>query len=115
MFLTLNNKVKENKNIVVLNNRVKVENAFLTINTKIQEKQLRIENNNIIFLGKSEFIVDNNDPKLDVYVNMENLDKPRNIELGQDEVELFVDSNNGLSYINSYEEIKLLKQGVVKK
>ena len=115
MFLTLNNKMKDDKKIVVSNNRVKVENSFLTINNKIEEKQVKIEKNNIIFSGKSEFIIDNNNPKLNFYSNMENSDKPRNIQLKDGEVELFVDNNKNLSYINNNEEIKFLKQGVVEK
>ena len=115
MFLTLNNKIKDGKSIIVTNNKVKVQNAFITLNAILDEKQLTIDKNNIVFSGKSEFIVDNNDPKLNIYVNMENADKPRNVELKDGEVELFVDNNKNLSYINNNEEIKSLKQGVVEK
>ena len=115
MFLTLNNKIKNGKSIFIFNNNVKVENAFITINTFLEEEQLKIEKNNIVFSGKSEFIIDNNNPKLNVYANMENAEKPRNTELKDGEVELFVDNNKNLNYINNNEEIKFLKQGVIER
>jgi cell fate regulator YaaT (PSP1 superfamily) len=115
MFLKLNNKLNEGKTIIVSENKAKVNNAFVLINKKIDEKQLVIKNNDIKFEGKSEFIVDTNDPKLDIYVNVEHSEIPRNIELEEDEVELFIDLENKLSYVNKNEEKSILKQGVVEK
>lgn len=113
MFLKLNNKINENSTIVVSNNKAKVDEAFILINNKINEKQLIIKNNNIQFDGKSEFIIDSNVPQLDVYANMEHCDIPRNTVLEENEVELFSDLNNNLSYINKNAEKIILTQGVI--
>ena len=115
MFLILNNKIKENKAITVSDNNTKVKNAFVTINNEIKENQLIIKNNKIDFEGKSEFIVDTNKPQLNIYANMEFADMPRNTVLNENEVELFMDLKNNLSYVNDKNEKTILTQGVVEK
>lgn len=115
MFLKLNNKINGDNKIVISNNKAKVINSFITITNKIEEKNVVINNNNIKFEDKSEFIIDYNDPKLNFYVNMEHEEIPRNTILGEDEVELFMDLNNNLSYVNKNEEKLILTQGVVEK
>ena len=109
----INGNVQEDKKIVIKGNDAVVTDSFLTINSKISEQQLIIENNNITFEGKAQFIVDNNNPPLDVYVNMQKDENPRNITQNENEVTLFVDQDNKLNYINKKGEKNLLKQGVV--
>ena len=64
---------------------------------------------------KSEFIVDTNKPQLNIYANMEFADMPRNTVLNENEVELFMDLKNNLSYVNDKNEKTILTQGVVEK
>lgn len=113
MFLTFNSKMQENKKISVTNNVVTINESFLFVEKPIEENQIIINNNKITFNGKSEFIIDKTNSN--IYPNMENGEMPRNIELNSDEVELFVDEKNNLSYVNKNEEKIVLKQGVVEK
>lgn len=109
----INGNMQEDKKIIIKENDVVVTDSFLTINSKISEQQLIIENNNITFEGKAQFIVDNNNPPLDIYVNMQKDENPRNVTQNENEVTLFVDLDNKLNYINKKGEKNLLKQGVV--
>lgn len=113
MFLTFNAEIKEGKKITVSNNIASVNSSFLFVKKPIEESQIVIKNNKITFNGKSEFIIDKTNSE--IYPNMENVDFPRNIELKDNEVELFVDLNNKLNYVNKNEEKFNLTQGVIEK
>lgn len=115
MFITLNNTLKHNGKIVVSNNKANINKAFIIINTKLQESSLEIKDNEIVFNGESEFIVDNNDPQLSVYVNCEHANEPRNKKVNDNEVKLFVNLSNELNYINKNGEKVFLIQGAVEK
>ena len=113
MFLKINCTLSDDAKIVVSNNSASVNQAFVVVDKYIEEKQISIEDNYITFNGKSEFIIDN--ANSNVYANFENADFPRTISLEDGEVELFVDLQNELNYVNKNGDKIVLKQGVVEK
>ena len=113
MFLKLNCTLSDDAKIVVSNNSASVNQAFVVVDKYLEEKQISIEDNSITFNGESEFVIDN--ANSNIYVNLENADFPRTISLEEGEVELFVDLQNGLNYVNKNGDKIALKQGVVEK
>ena len=113
MFLKLNCTLSDDAKIVVSNNSASVNQAFVVVDKYLEEKQISIEDNSITFNGESEFIIDN--ANSNIYVNLENANFPRTISLEEGEVELFVDLQNGLNYVNKNGDKIALKQGVVEK
>ena len=113
MFLKINCTLSDDAKIIVSNNSASVNQAFVVVDKHLEEKQISIENNSIDFNGNSEFIIDN--ANSNIYANLENADFPRTISLGDEEVELFVDLQNGLNYVNKNGDKIVLKQGVVEK
>lgn len=113
MFVILNSELKNGKQISISNNLAVVNNAFVLVDKPIEEEHLVIKNNKITFKGNAEFIVNNTNSNL--YANMEQGEFPRNFSSKENEVELFVDNENKLNYVNDKKEKITLMQGVVEK
>lgn len=115
MFLTINNPPEAGKKIIITNNNVKVNKAFIIINCPIKQEQIIIQNNNIQFEQNACFIIDNNETPSNIYANFQHIDIPRIINVNSDQVVLFNDLNNQLSYINKNKEKVFLIQGEIQK